>query len=103
MATAAGCCRPIRRLAEHEGIKIVQGAGLGHGHYYIVGGDVIVMYPDWARGRDVSEAIIARQLWLMALDAVGLEVMGAGLQHMVLRALTRPAVAAPLADGLAAD
>jgi hypothetical protein len=102
MATTAGYCRPIRRLAEHEGIKVVQGAGLKHGHYYIVGGDMIVMYPDWAGGRDISEGMIARQLWLMALDAVGLEVMGAGLQHMVLRALTRPAL--PVVDeGLAAD
>jgi hypothetical protein len=66
----AGRCRPVERLVLAAGIEIAAVGGLKRGTYYVLRDRVIFLVPDWARGPNMREAEIARQLVLATLGGL---------------------------------
>lgn len=65
--------RPVEYLATRAGVEICCGVGMKRGAYLVAGGRALIFVPDWARGFDQRESIIARQAVLLAIDAFGAE------------------------------
>jgi hypothetical protein len=104
LRTKEDCRRPVERLARRAGYEIHEAPHCREGHWYQVGGRVLILAPTWIAGRAYREASISRQL---ALHRLAVDGETACVAELVARAAryagrhTGP-VAAPLADGEAA-
>lgn len=97
---SAGACRPVERLARLAGYELCDAPHCREGHWYQVGGRVVILVPTWITGRAYREASIARQLMLHAVGAVGEERLGVGLAHLRDEVARRGGLVALLAAAL---
>lgn len=65
------CCGPVERLVREAGVDVVPVADVSRGYWAAWEGHAAIFVPDWARGHDVREAMIARQALLLAVAAFG--------------------------------
>lgn len=96
---SAEVCRPIERLARRAGYAISDAPHCRDGHWFQVGGRVIVLVPTWITGPRYRESSIARQLVLHALAEAGQEACAVGMALRSARFTARQAAEAqPAAD-----
>lgn len=89
--------RPVEQLFARLDFAVASDDELQHCRYYRVGGRLAVLLPGWVKGQRAREAMLAYQLCLWSLEAMGEDRMVAELSRLAIRAL------AHRADNMAAD